>query len=612
MLTLVYGRAGSGKSRYCVERALELARQGERSTIVVPEQSSFSCERALVSRGADAPLQFVQTRSFRKLCEDIFSERGGGAQVRVGEAQKCALVRRALESLGDDVKFYRRCRKDSAFFALVAQAADELKNAAVTPEDLAQAAQQAESAHSRDKLIELSLICERYGTLLLQTGCDAASELQSAAEMCRSALQFRDTTIFFDGYSGFTEPEFSLLFSLLARSSELVCTLCCDDPESTSDDALAGVRATGRRLLSEATSRGIPSRELSLGASHRFQAEGLRAAEGFFACGDKLISRDGVYLLKARDRYDEAERVAAEISMLVRERGFCYSEIAVITRDIELYRAPLERTFNRFGIPFFTDAEDNLLHAPTTAFLLCALSLARSLTTEKLLALLKTSLCGISAEQVAALENYAFVWSVEGAAWFSPFEKNPDGFGPLVTESQRTALANVEALRARVAIWLSPYLDSAKLSRGKALVSLIYELMENCGALETLAHEDSRAVRVACAGISLLEQLYDIACDDELTASELGDLARTLASSTPLSDIPPALEQVVIGGADRTRVDEPRALFALGLNDGVFPRTEFDAPLLTQRERELLGECGIRLGRDIERCEKMEELYLYR
>ena len=50
MLRFVFGRAGSGKSEYCLGEIERLARLGQRSILVVPEQSSYSFERALALR----------------------------------------------------------------------------------------------------------------------------------------------------------------------------------------------------------------------------------------------------------------------------------------------------------------------------------------------------------------------------------------------------------------------------------------------------------------------------------------------------------------------------------------------------------------------------------
>ena len=47
--------------------------------------------------------------------------------------------------------------------------------------------------------------------------------------------------------------------------------------------------------------------------------------------------------------------MAASICEDVRRRGLRYKEIAVICRDLAPYRIALERTFGKYGIPFFAD-----------------------------------------------------------------------------------------------------------------------------------------------------------------------------------------------------------------------------------------------------------------
>ena len=49
--------------------------------------------------------------------------------------------------------------------------------------------------------------------------------------------------------------------------------------------------------------------------------------------------------------------------------------------------------------------------------------------TENLTILAKTGLCALTEPQVCALENYAYTWSPNAAAWRTKFEKSPKGFG---------------------------------------------------------------------------------------------------------------------------------------------------------------------------------------
>lgn len=610
MLTLIAGRAGSGKTEYCVNRALELAKAGARVFIVVPEQSSYACERMLTAQSGGEWLARVSVSSFRKLCEAVFESAGGGARRRLSEAQKHLLVRRALDDMGEDVRFFRRMRRDHAFFALAANAADELKNAGVTPERLLEAAKSAATENSRAKLSELAELYRRYDALLEGTGRDAQSELNAAAERCEASGAFADAAVIFDGFSGFTEPELGLIAALL-RCCDVYCSLCCDSL-SSGCEIFEVERSTARRLCELAREAGAGDSEtVFLSSSPRFRAAGLADTALSLAGLPNESSREGVYSFAGDDLYDEVERAAAEISFLVRERAYRFSEICVITRDLAGYRAPLERTFSRFEIPFFTDEVDNLLHTSAVVFILAALGLARSLRSEGVLALLKTGLCGIDAERIAQLEDYVFVRGVEGGGWYEPFTGNPFGFGE-PDEVGRAALAAAESVRSQVMFSLAPFLAAAKDARGAALVREIYSLMERCGALKILEDGTEELAREGSAALRLLEQLHESALDESFSAVELSELMRTLAAAEPLSRIPPSLEQVQICSADRSRPDSPRAVFVLGLNDGLFPLVSFDSPLLTQGERELLAQSGVRLGRDIERCEEMERVYLYR
>lgn len=104
-------------------------------------------------------------------------------------------------------------------------------------------------------------------------------------------------------------------------------------------------------------------------------------------------------------------------------------------------RAP-QYEFALAGIPYFTDETTSPEHTAPAAFFTAALSLlSKGLSTEALLRLLKTDLCGFAPEEIAVLENYAYTWQLKAADWRAPFEKNPAGFGAQMTDEDRAALA---------------------------------------------------------------------------------------------------------------------------------------------------------------------------
>src|SRR5690606_24107229 len=60
--------------------------------------------------------------------------------------------------------------------------------------------------------------------------------------------------------------------------------------------------------------------------------------------------------------------------------------------------------------------------------------------------------------------------------------------------------------------------------------------------------------------------------------------------------VPPALDQVLIGGMERTRPGLVKHVFLLGANDGVLPSAMPEDGLLTERERESLAHAGVALA----------------
>jgi len=613
MLKIVTGRAGSGKSEYCVARARELAERGSRTVIVVPEQSSFEVERAAALFLGPKLSQFAEVKSFRRLCADIFIECGGGAKKRIDDAVQCSLVRRAVTMLGGEIKCFKRHKRDVAFFSLTASVIRELKNAGVSPGQLAEIARGASSPLSQSKLLEIGRIYDVYETLVSAKFYDGASEISSAAQLCRHSRQFSDTYLLFDGFTGFTEPQFSMIENLMHVSEGMCVTLCCDDIYDVATDAFSTVRQCARKLVSLAKKHGLETQVTQAEQACKDKIKGIQTLEKYLA-GQTITEpgNDGVFAIEGGDRYDEIQKVADEIVALVRDKGYRYSDIVVVSRDAETYRAAISTVFSQFGIPYFSDANRNMLYSPVTVFALAAFDIASGITTHAVLDILKTSLCDIDQDAVSELENYLFVWGIDRAAWYSPFENNPGGFEQAWTDEAKNALERIEHTRRDVMGWLYPLTQPELKRDGGDAIKAVYETMKRCGAVNALENLGDDEAREASLGLEMLDQLYTMFAGDDAGVLEIKETLKLLAAATPVGDIPPTLEQVVVGTADRMRTDNPKAAFIIGLNDGIFPLGSFDTPLLTGAERDLFVQHGIELSRSFENSAIMEELYLYR
>ena len=604
-MRLIIGRAGTGKNRFIMEEIERTASAEKRAVLIVPEQSSFSLEKRLYFLLGARRSGYVAVRSFSRLAGDILSASGAAAKLRATDAAKAALVRRAVAALGDSLSYYRRNHSDSAFFNLAAGVIGECKNAAITPAFLFELAEQSNKKLTGTKLRELASIYEIYETLFAELYEDEADHISAAAERVSQIDFFFGKTVYIDGFTGFTEPEYSLIKSMAARAKEIVVTLLGDPGGLDANALFSAVDRSAFRLIDifEETGRNtdvVPLHEKTV------SPPGIPALERYLAGEEAGEETEGVFLIEAADPYEELEKAAAEIIRLVREEDYRFSDIALITRDVERYRAMIRRTFRLFGIPYYADWTENETFSPAAVFIRTALALLDEFTAENLLALLKTSLTSVSAEETASFEDYIFVWSVGGDELKRAFTNHPDGLSERESEQSSAKLAEAEAAREKVVGWVMRLMDDTRGKSAGEVVKGIYLLMQSSGAVQTLT-------RLGAAGgaFQLLEQLYHILGNDVMRPSEIAGIAETLFFETFTGEIPDTLEQVQVGAAARIRTGEPKAVFVIGLNEGIFPQTEFDSPLLSFAEREYINEKGGKLARDFDNLTAMEELHLY-
>lgn len=626
MLELVLGVSGTGKTRCVLAEMRRRAEEGEKSILLVPEQFSSSAETMAYTALGDAAGAFCEVYSFTSLGERLLKEFGGTAVRTVTDAARAVAVRRAMDALGDELQLYRAHRRSTGFCAMAADAIQELKTAGAKPGDLLAL---AKGGDGREKLRELGLIFASYEDVLSGSAMDPSDRLELAARRADDGY-FAGTAVFIDNFDGFTAPQYALLRRLV-HAQRCVVTLCCDSLSDREDGLglFSPVRQTAQRLLRLAQSEGVRA------AAPRTLEKDWRHAD---APGPALAARalafphdvqpapglPGVWLTPAEGVYAECKQAACRIAALVRE-GYAYGDIAVICRLLDDYAAPLAYEFGLAGIPYFTDEPGTPEHTAPASFLLAALDiLVRGVSSEGLLRLLKTDLCGFTPQQIAALEDYAYTWNLRAADWRAPFTKHPAGFGANWSEADRARLAELEALRLRAVEPVLRFVQDAKGRTAGGVSRALYMLMTAFGADErTLAAAGDwdaagdvlragGAVRAWNSMMDLLGQMEQLLGKDEIAPREYAELFALLIRSTDVGQVPQTQDAVLLTTADRMRLSGPKVCFVLGLSEGLFPKIAGASGLLTHADRDLLVQSGIPMPGGYENRTLLEQMYFYR
>ncbi|MBQ8996218.1 MAG: PD-(D/E)XK nuclease family protein [Oscillospiraceae bacterium] len=612
MLTIIKGRNGSGKTSWCLNRIVERAKQGKESLLIVRENVDYIFEVELVKRLDPSERRYCEVTNMKKLCRDIIRRQGGFARTFLDDPEKIALLRKTVLNCADKLAFYKKRGKDTAFYEMLSQLIEELRNEKAGPEALRKISETCRSDLSKQKFIEIALLLEEYERELEGSYFDGSSEMETAGEMLLSSGMLDGKEVYIDGFFGFNAITRALIIKIASRATNVFVTVECMGTDKDKDGAFAATAKAADRLANSYHEfYGSFPKTVLFPVDDTTKPTGLVNAEHFFGMGEWASDRtDGLHFMKGNNIYDEVEQCADEILRLTREEGVQYRNIVILLRDAAQYQEAILRVFDRYKISYVFDVPETLSYAPCTTFLLAALEMARGIRTDSLLRLLKTGICDIAEEENTILESYVFVHGIEGEDWNKPFTENPEGMGSL-TEEMSSLLEETEKVRKKVMGWMEPYLRSAQKAVGADLVKAAYILLESVGGLDKMAEMDQPGRCDAQLSLDMIDRLYLLVGEDRLTRDEVCDLLRIMARSTKALQIPERLDAVVVGETNRPSFQSPENVFVLGMNDGIFPKENFDGVLFTLEERDLLYNNHFYVTGAFEECADMEIYFLY-
>lgn len=638
MLKLIYGRSGSGKTHWILERMAELIRQGqERLFWLVPEQHSFACERALLHRLGAVQAVKVQVLSFSRLADRVFREVGGLAGQPLDEGVRALLMSRALEQVaqvaadqGDPMEGLRpRLVTDSAYVEKLLSLWEELRRCAVTTPDLERVATKLAESETESSLLiakteDLCRVFTTYEGLVKDTGLREADDLTRLADVLPSCALLQGAAVFVDGFKGFTQQELAILEKIIPQAEELSVALCTDTLGQAwhgakcrrEDPLFAPVTSTVNRLKELAGEQ--KWEPVALEENHRTASPALKALEaGLYAPVPDLYEEktEDVVVTPCASVYEECRYAVRQIRRLLRE-GYRCREIAVAVRQLGDYQGILDDMLTQEGVSYYMDARRDLLCEPLVVYVRAALRLAvHGWRTEELLRLMKTDLWELDPVAIAEMENYVYTWQIDGARWNEEWTEHPSGLDAKegLKPADRQLLDRLNQHRRSLIDSLSPLQRALRggatgrefslavytwLSSQKGLPQRIADQVQLLTQMAQPLLAD-HAARLWDEMMKLLDRFVVALDNQHLSATRWEELFTMLCRTLDLGTIPQGLDAVQVGSVDRMRFNAPRVVLVLGANEGVLPAYPLGDGLLTEEERRRLKAQGLNLAEDV-------------
>jgi len=632
---MVLGRAGSGKTRLCLEEAraaLQRGAEGPALIILTPEQGTLQMELDLHRAVTSCPgVSRLQVLSFRRLAWRVLQEAGGAARAHLGEMGKRMALRAILNNCREDLALFAPLAGSPGFIEQLAHTVAELKLYRVEPADLERALELYRQAGRGEtiigrKLHDLALIYGELESYLAGRYLDPDDYLSLLARRLPGAGFIREGMVWVDGFNGFTPQEEAVLQALMTVTSRVTVTLCL---EPSLRHRLLGetelfhpTSQTYHRLRHLALEAGVNIHPdvLLTGQPPRFQASAALAhLEGHFGRWPLKPFNGlpaGIKLVAAANRRVEVEAAAGEVIRLAREEKLRWRQMAVLVRNLEPYHDLIVNIFRDFDIPFFIDRRRPVGHHPLIEMVRAALETAlENWPYDPVFRYLKSDLIPVSRQDIDLLENYVLAHGIRGRQWLDPspwqfktryqLEESP---GPEASDAE---IETINTIRERASEHLLRFHRKVKANQPLnvrqltvALVELLQELqlpqqLEEWRRRATAAGELDAAQEHEQVWEGLMDLLDELVVALDHASMELAEYAAILDTgleSLKLRLIPPALDQVIIGTLDRSRQPELEAALVLGVGEGLLPARMPEDATFNDREREELQASGIELA----------------
>jgi len=608
MLTILTGRAKTGKSNQILQRIRALGDNGKQ-ILLVPEHASYQAEVDLCRVCGDTVSRHAEVLSFRRLGDRVLSITGGIAEVTLDAGGKLLTLQKALMEVAPTLTVYRRPSRKAAFLQQMLDLFDELRCYEVTPARLAETAEGIEGA-TRDKLRDLSILYGAYEERLNRPGLDRRDRMSKLCDHLEESGYAVGKDVFMDGFTYFTAQECGVLRTLLRQARSVTVALLgeLNSREEIFEPTLKTAEQL-RRLAKEAGCA-VELQELTsedrstLGHLERqFFGENL-PYEGEDSSAIRVRECDTVF--------SEVEQTAADIRRLLAAGKCRCRDITVAARSMADYESVIEVVFERYGIPAYLSRRSDILEKPVLSLLSGVLaSIENGYEYEDMFRWLKTGLAGLTPEECDLLENYVLTWEIHGKMWLNDkdWTEHPDGFGVPMTDRHKALLEQVNTLRCRIAAALNPLSEVLKDRNQASLkVNALYSFMEHLHLQDALeaqmrqqaeegwlqeAEETAQLWEILCG---VLDQFVEILGEEPMELEEFSRLFRQVLTQYSVGTIPVSLDQVSVSEITRNDRHTAKYLFLLGVNDHVLPDPGQSGGILNEDDREELALQGIRLS----------------
>lgn len=641
MVQFIVGSSGTGKSSYVFDQVISESMENpdKNYLVIVPEQFTLQTQKELVLRHPHKGIMNIDVLSFLRLAFRVFEELGTEQKMVLEDMGKSLIVKKVLMEHKSELQYFAGNVTRQGFAEEMKSVLSELLQYGIGEEELEEMEQVATTstipALGR-KMHDIALIYRAFQEFLRERFITTEGIFDLLGEEIAKSEVVRGAVVVLDGFTGFTPSQYQLLRALLKYAEKVYVTVTMDraDADRVIRRETYGkhrlfytgykTMETLRRLAQEAgcevaeecllpeKAGSVPYRFQQAPALAHLEQHLFRYPNVTFAEEPKEI-----LLWNCATPQDEVLETVCEIKRLV-QSGLRYKDIAVVTGDVASYGELLMRSFDEAGIPGFTDRKRSIMGNPLVELLRALLDLSEgNFSYEQMFRWAKCVLSGVEDNDCDSLENYVLAYGIKGESmWKKEWTRLPGEINAVRLQVMNTLMPVLRVLRDKETTTrerlqaLRNYLYENRVE--EKLEQMMLELSsegQNANRLNRMLEKEYEQIFGQVEGI--FARAEELLAEDRLSVKEFREILETGFSEAKVGLIPPGRDQVVVGDIERTRLQDIKVLFFLGVNEGIVPLNASAGGILSDGDREFFLESKIELAPTIRQTIYTAEYYLY-
>ncbi len=611
---LVYGRSGTGKSNFIyndIKKKLEEDKE-KKIFVIVPEQSNMSAERKLLEITGQNCIMNTEVLTLSRMAYRVLLETENTLKP-ITKIGKSMLIFDLISKEKANLNFLGKSMQN---VDVVDRLFTELKKHDVSKESLDKL--EIEDKYFSLKLNDIKLLYEDYNNRISEKLLDENDALSILCDEFDKTNMFDNVDIYIDDFLGFTKQEYRVFEKIASKANSITVCVPTDTlfmNKEKENDIFYFNKKFANKLLEIVASLNGDVSTICLEEPYRFKSEELKFLEKNFESNKEKYEKapKDIKLFLANNPYTELAYVADNIYKLVKEEGYSYNEIGIISENVESYSEDAKALFPKYNIPLFIDEKKQLNQNLLIRYIISLIDIfVKNFSYDSVFNFLKIGLSDYSPEELYYFENYCQKWGIRNNKFKKEFTYEE--------ESQNQQM--FEAMRKEIIDPLIAFKEKVDSNKTYSQISkAIYEFLDENEIIEKLdkklkEYDNYELVLEYNTTYSLLNKVFDemdvIFKDEKTTFEKYKDTFLVGIGTSELGKIPSTQEQVIFGDTDRTRNSKIRALFIVGANDGYFPKEFKSEGYLNDDDRSFLKTQGVELAKDSVESLYEEQFNIYR